>query len=85
MTISSLTSSNAASQLSYVSKTGSSNANGESGQVGNRPPPPRDGGGFIDAIASALESLGISDDSSSTSNSTSTDASTEAGTSGNAA
>lgn len=81
MTISSLTSSSAASQLSYVSKTGSANANdsGESGQVGNGPPPPQSGGGFINAIASVLESLGLSEGDSATGDSTSSDGSTGSG------
>lgn len=70
MTISSLTSSSAASQLSYAGKLSSANASssGEGGQVGRRPPPP-DGGGFIDAIASALQSLGISSTDSTASTS----------------
>ena len=73
MTISSLTSSSAASQLSYAGKLSSANASasGEGGQVGRRPPPP-DGGGFIDAIASALQSLGISS-TDSTASTTGTD------------
>jgi hypothetical protein len=83
MTISSLTSSSAASQLSYVSKLGSASAGAESGQVGNGPPPPRSGGGFIDAIASVLESLGLSEGDSATADSSSPDASSTG--SGNAA
>ncbi|KQX01816.1 hypothetical protein ASC94_04290 [Massilia sp. Root418] len=90
MTISSLTSSSAASQLSYVSKLNatSGNASGEGSQVGSRPPPPDDGG-FIDAIASALQSLGLSSSDGATADSTgtsSTGADTgEAAGSGNAA
>jgi hypothetical protein len=83
MTISSLTSSSAASQLSYVSKLGSTSAGGESGQVGNGPPPPRSGSGFIDAIASVLESLGLSEGDSATADSSSPDAGSTG--SGNAA
>jgi hypothetical protein len=87
MTISSLTSSSAASQLSYVSKlnsaNGNANASGDGGQVGGRPPP-RDGGGFIDAIASALQSLGLSSSDSATDGSTGTTTDTAAG-GGNAA
>jgi len=83
MTISSLTSSGAASQLSYVSKLGSASAGGESVQVGNGPPPLRSGGGFIDAIASVLESLGLSEGDSATADSSSPDASSTG--SGNAA
>lgn len=81
MTISSLTSSSAASQLSYAGKLSSANASssGEGGQVGRRPPPP-DGGGFIDAIASALQSLGIS-----STDSTASTASTNGTDNGNAA
>jgi hypothetical protein len=60
--------------LSYVSKPGSANAGGESGQVGNGPPP-RSGEGFIDAIASALESLGLPQGDSATADSSSPDAS----------
>jgi hypothetical protein len=87
MSISSLTSSTAASQLSYVSKSGSASSDDASAQVRNGPPPPRDGGGFIDAIASALQSIGVSNGDSGTSTTSSTsDSSTDSSaSSGNAA
>jgi hypothetical protein len=87
MSISSLTSSTAASQLSYVSKSSSASGDDASGQVRNGPPPPRDGGGFIDAIASALQSIGVSNSDSGTSTTSSTsDSSTDSSaSSGNAA
>jgi hypothetical protein len=87
MSISSLTSSTAASQLSYVSKSSSASGDDASGQVRNGPPPPRDGGGFIDAIASALQSIGVSNSDSGTSTtSTTSDSSTDSSaSSGNAA
>lgn len=68
MSISSITSSSAASQLSYVGKIDSSSA-GAARQV---PPPPPDGegGGFISAIADALKSIGVSSDGSEAAEST---------------
>jgi hypothetical protein len=87
MSISSLTSSTAASQLSYVSKSGSASSDDASAQVRNGPPPPRDGDGFIDAIASALQSIGVSNgDSGTSTTSTTSDSSTDSSaSSGNAA
>jgi hypothetical protein len=90
MSISSLTSSTAASQLSYVSKSSSASSGDTSGQVRNGPPPPRDGGGFIDAIASALQSIGVSSSDSDTSTTSTTSSTSDSSTdssasSGNAA
>jgi hypothetical protein len=90
MSISSLTSSTAASQLSYVSKSSSASSGDASGQVRNGPPPPRDGGGFMDAIASALQSIGVSNSDSGTSTTSTTSSTSDSSTdssasSGNAA
>ncbi|HEY1152172.1 MAG TPA: hypothetical protein VGF27_26595 [Pseudoduganella sp.] len=65
MTISSLNSSSAASQLSYVGKLQSSSGSEQTEGV-RPPPPPREGGGFISAIADALKSIGVGSADSST-------------------
>ena len=78
MSISALSSSSAASSLSFLSRLSSTNKNSSNSTDGVRPPPPPDGGGFADAIADALKSIGISDTSTSTS---STDASAAASSS----
>jgi hypothetical protein len=57
MSISSITSSSAASQLAYISKNDSGSTDATR-QV--PPPPPEGGGGFISAIADALKSIGVS-------------------------
>jgi hypothetical protein len=68
MSISALSSTSAASALSFLSRLSSTNSassaastNSTSGADRVRPPPPKDGGGFADAIAEALASIGISD------------------------
>jgi hypothetical protein len=65
MSISALSSTSAASQLSFLSRLRSTNAN-SSAQGVRPPPPPPDGGGFADAIAEALKSIDISDSGSDT-------------------
>jgi len=62
MSISAIGSPSAASQLSFLSRLSSTNS--ASSAQGVRPPPPPDGGGFADAIAEALKSIGISDSGS---------------------
>ncbi|NYE60375.1 hypothetical protein FHW58_001527 [Duganella sp. 1224] len=72
MSISALSSTSAASALSFLSRLSSNNSissmsnnsNSLDSSQGVRPPPP-DGGGFADAIAAALQSIGITDTSSS--------------------
>lgn len=67
MTISSLTSSSAISQLNHVSKLNRASSGADDGAVRAAPPPRPQGGGFINAIASALKSIGVTDSSSDTS------------------
>lgn len=84
MSISALSSTSAASALSFLSRLSSTNSisskNNASSAEGVRPPPPPDGGGFADAIAEALKSIGITD-TDAASDSASTSASTGADTS----
>ena len=73
MSINALSSTSAASQLSFLSRAGGGNSTNAA--EGARRPPPPDGGGFADAIAEALKSIGVTDTSASgTSSATSTDA-----------
>ncbi|NVM79715.1 hypothetical protein FHW83_005556 [Duganella sp. SG902] len=61
MSISALSSTSALSFLSRLSST--NNISSQSGSAeGVRPPPPPEGGGFADAIAEALKSIGVTDD-----------------------
>lgn len=89
MTISTITASTAASQASYANQVGSSNNSNM--QVQRKPHGRPDGGGFIEAIASALKSIGVSSSDSATSSasasgtSTATTDSTSAADSSNAA
>ncbi|WP_343733211.1 hypothetical protein [Duganella sp.] len=66
MSLSALSSSSAASALSFLSRLSSTNSISSNSTEGVRPPPPppEDGGGFADAIAEALKSIGITDTSS---------------------
>ncbi|GAB2843453.1 hypothetical protein GCM10027277_08680 [Pseudoduganella ginsengisoli] len=58
MTISSVTSSSAASQAAWVSQAQNNSGAGNAGAA-HRPPPPPDGGGLVGAIADALQSIGV--------------------------
>ncbi|MEG0883382.1 MAG: hypothetical protein RSH52_19275 [Janthinobacterium sp.] len=63
MSINALSSTSAASQLNAFSRLGggsSSNVSNTSGVDGARPPKPDDGA-FLDAISSALSSIGVTD------------------------
>lgn len=63
MSISALSSSNAASQLSAFSRLGgSSSTSNTSGSVDGARPPKSDDGAFLDAIGSALSSIGVTVD-----------------------
>jgi hypothetical protein len=68
MSINALSSTSAASQISFLNRLDSGNST--SGTEAARRPPPPDGGGFADAIAEALKSIGISDTSVSGTGST---------------
>ena len=79
MSISALTSTSTASQLSFLSRLSSTNSSSSiSDAEGVRRPPPPDGGGFAEAIAEALKSIGIADtDSAATSTASASADSTE--------
>lgn len=61
MSISALSSTSAASQLSAFSRLGGGNTGSTSGVGGTRPSKPDDGA-FLDAISSALSSIGVTVD-----------------------
>lgn len=72
MSISALSSTSAASQVSFLNRLSSSNAASSGTDAVRRAPPP-DGGGFADAIAEALKAIGVTDTSvSGTTSSTGT-------------
>ncbi|MBB3120100.1 hypothetical protein [Pseudoduganella violacea] len=75
MNITSLNSSSAASQLAYTGKTAQ---NSSTDGVAVRRPPPPDGAGLVNAVADALQSIGVSSagDASSTGESTDSTGST---------
>jgi hypothetical protein len=80
MSISAITSSSAATQLNPLNSVSKhSRADGNAAPTGAPPRPPR-GGGFIEAIASALQQIGVDDASSgatASTTATSTDGSTD--------
>jgi hypothetical protein len=76
MSINALSSTSAASQISFLNRLGGGNST--SGTEAARRPPPPDGGGFADAIAEALKSIGVTDTSASGTGSTAATDATEA-------
>ena len=75
MSISALSSSSAATQLSAFNRVSGSNT-GSADSVGGAPPPRQDDKGFLDAVSSALSSIGVTLPDTASSDSTGADTST---------
>lgn len=72
--LSAISNTTADGQVCQVNMTSSDSASVGRTERGAPPPPPPDGGGLIDAIAKALQSLGVGESSSESANSDSTNA-----------
>ena len=72
--LSAISNTTADGQVCQVNKTSGDSASVGRTERGAPPPPPPDGGGLIDAIAKALQSLGVGESSSESANSDSTNA-----------
>src|SRR5450830_504343 len=78
MSISALSSSSAATQLSAFNRVSGSNT-GSTDSVGGTRPPRQDDNGFLDAVSSALSSIGVTVPDTASSDSTGADTSTASG------